>query len=391
MVSLNKYIVRTTLTSFVVVLVTLTGVIWITQALRAIDLMTSQGQTILTFLGLTSLSIPVLLLIIAPIALMISVSHTLTKLATDSEIIVMNAAGLSPLQLLRPFLYATLTVAVLISFLAAYIAPSAMRKVKGWDAEITADVLTNVLQPGRFAQLAQNLTIRIRERRPGGLLIGVFIDDRRDPAERDSVIADHGTILKTNDGSFLVLQDGHLERLQVDKRDPTMITFVQYAFDMSKFAAHDQNLSYGTHELYLWELNPPGDDPAAPGIYRAELHDRLTAPIYAFTFAIVTFGFLGSPRTTRQSHNFSMTCAIVSLFGVRMAGFAFSVLSVKHEWAASAQYLILAGAIATSLWIIATARVIEPPAAVMEALDKARRAVRRFIAGSFSRPSQGGA
>ena len=36
------------------------------------------------------------------------------------------------------------------------------------DAEITADVLTNILQPGRFAQLDQNLTIRIRERQPGG-------------------------------------------------------------------------------------------------------------------------------------------------------------------------------------------------------------------------------
>jgi lipopolysaccharide export system permease protein len=43
--------------SFAVVLVSLTGVIWITQALRGIDLMTSQGQTILTFLGITSLVI----------------------------------------------------------------------------------------------------------------------------------------------------------------------------------------------------------------------------------------------------------------------------------------------------------------------------------------------
>src|SRR5579872_4960248 len=99
MTAIDRYILRTTLTSFAIVVVTLTGVIWITQALRAIDLMTSQGQTILTFLGLTSLAIPVLVLIVAPISLMIAVAHTLTKLAADSEVIVMNAAGLSPLQL----------------------------------------------------------------------------------------------------------------------------------------------------------------------------------------------------------------------------------------------------------------------------------------------------
>src|ERR1700709_812719 len=165
--SIDKYIFRTTLASFALVLVSLTGVIWITQALRGIDLMTSQGQTIKTFLGITSLVIPALVLIIAPIALMIAISHTLNKLATDSEIIVMNAAGLSPFGLFRPFLYATIVVAILVAFIAAYLAPDGMRRIKQWDAEITADVLTNILQPGRFAQLDQNLTIRIRERQPG--------------------------------------------------------------------------------------------------------------------------------------------------------------------------------------------------------------------------------
>ncbi len=182
--SIDRYIFRTTLASFALVLISLTGVIWITQALRGIDLMTSQGQTIITFLGLTSLVIPALILIIAPVALMIAVSHTLNKLATNSEIIVMNAAGFSPFRLFRPFVYATIVVSMLVAFIAAYLAPDGMRRIKQWDAEITADVLTNVLQPGRFAQLDQNLTIRIRERQPGGLLVGIFIDDRRDPKER---------------------------------------------------------------------------------------------------------------------------------------------------------------------------------------------------------------
>ena len=43
-------------------------------------------------------------LIIAPIALMIAVAHVLNKLGNDSELIVMNAAGMSPWLLFRPFL-----------------------------------------------------------------------------------------------------------------------------------------------------------------------------------------------------------------------------------------------------------------------------------------------
>src|SRR6202045_2445259 len=331
--SIDKYIFRTTLASFALVLVSLTGVIWITQALRGLGLMTSQGQTILTFLGVTSLVIPALVLIISPIALMIAISHTLNKLATDSEIIVMNAAGFSPLRLFRPFLYSTVVVAVMGAFIASYLAPDGLRRLKQWDAEITADVLANILQPGRFAQLDQNLTIRIRERQPGGLLVGIFVDDRRDPKERVSIIADHGTVLKNEGGSFLILEDGNLERFEAGKRDPALVAFGRYAFDMSKFSNQGHDVALGIRERYLWELlAPSASDPVyqqIPGQFRAELHDRFMAPIYPFAFAALTFAFLGAPRTTRQTRNFSIGGSILAVFGLRMAGFACSGVGVK--------------------------------------------------------------
>lgn len=381
--SIDKYIVRTTLASFAVVLISLTGVIWITQALRGIDLMTSQGQTIMTFLGITSLVIPALVLIIAPIALMIAVSHTLNKLATDSEIIVMNAAGLSPIRLFRPFLIATAIVALLVAFIAAYLAPDGMRRIKQWDAEITADVLANILQPGRFSQLETNLTIRIRERLPGGVLAGVFVDDRRDPKERISIMAERGTVLKNERGSFLVLQDGHLERFETDKRDPVLVSFDRYAFDMSKFSNRGGDITYGIRERYLWELISPDPNDSMykqlPGQFFADLHDRLMSPIYPFAFAALTFAFLGTPRTTRQSRNFSITASILAVFGIRMVGFACSVMAVKSPMAALFQYLMLVVAIGCSIWIILRGVVIEPPAAVMEAINRSNARLLRLI------------
>jgi lipopolysaccharide export system permease protein len=380
--SIDRYIFRTTLASFAVVLISLTGVIWITQALRGIDLMTSQGQTILTFLGITSLVIPSLVLVISPIALMIAISHTLNKLATDSEIIVMNAAGFSPIRLFRPFLFATLVVALMVAFIAAYLAPEGLRRIKQWDAEITADVLTNVLQPGRFAQLDQNLTIRIRERQPGGLLKGIFIDDRRDPKERVSIVADHGTVVKNEGGSFLILEDGNLERFEAGKRDPALVAFGRYGFDMSKFnQSHDVTL--GIRERYLWELMEPEEsDPIyklLPGQFRAELHDRFMAPIYPFVFAALTFAFLGAPRTTRQSRNFSIGGSILAVFGLRIAGFACSVLTVKSLAAAAVQYLMLFAGIGVGFWIIIAGVVIEPPAALIEAIDRSNERILRLF------------
>ena len=73
------------------------------------------------------------------IALLIAVMHTLNRLATDSEIIVINAAGLSPGRFVRPFLYATCVVSLLVAFLSLYLAPECMRALRRWQTEIGAD------------------------------------------------------------------------------------------------------------------------------------------------------------------------------------------------------------------------------------------------------------
>src|SRR4029434_3594185 len=125
--SIGRYIFRTTLGAFLIVLISLTAVIWVTQALRDIDIMTNQGQSILVFVGITSLLIPMLVLVIAPIAMLIAVAHVLNKMSNDSEIIVMNAAGMSPWILFRAFMAAAIVVSLLVVPINAYFAPQGFR------------------------------------------------------------------------------------------------------------------------------------------------------------------------------------------------------------------------------------------------------------------------
>ncbi len=384
--SIDSYIFRQTLAAFVLVLVTLTGVIWITQALRGIDIMTSQGQTVLVFVGLTGLAIPYLVLIIAPIALVIAVAYVLNKLSTDSEIIVMNAAGMRPWRLFRPFLYVAIVVSAMVLVISAYVAPDGLRRLKSWQREITADVLSNVLQTGKFVEMERNLTLRVRERQPGGLLVGIFIDDRRDPKERVTIIAERGTILKNDTGSFLILDDGNLQRFEVGRRDPALVVFDRNAFDMTKVGVGaTTNFSFSIRERYLWELlDPDPNDPMFkqfPGQFRAEMHDRLIAPLYPFAFMALTFAFLGAPRTTRQSRAISITSAIVSLSVLRLIGFACTVLAVTSIFAAPFQYAMLFATLAFSGFVITRVIALEPPPIVIDTINNAiERISRRFAA-----------
>ena len=255
--SIGRYIFRTTFGAFLVVLVSLTAVIWVTQALRDIDLMTSQGQTILVFIGITGLIVPLLVLVIAPIALLIAVAHTLNKMSTDSEIIVMNAAGMSPWVLFRAFLSVAIVVSILVTAISAYFAPKGLRMLRDWLTEVRANVVSTIVQPGRFTSIENGVTIHIRERRNNGQLVGIFLDDRRNPAERMTVLAEFGELVDNDNGTFLVLQEGTVQRHEVKERDPAMVKFERYAFDLSQFSGGPQAVKYSIRERYLWQLMFP--------------------------------------------------------------------------------------------------------------------------------------
>jgi len=193
-------------------------------------------------------------------------------------------------------------------------------------------------------------------------------------------------VLKNETGSYLVLEDGNLERFEVGKRDPALVAFGRYAFDMSKFSTQ-RDAVLGIRERYLWELvSPDENDPIFQklgGQFRAELHDRFMAPVYPFAFAALTFAFLGTPRTTRQSRNFSIGGSIFAVFGLRMAGFACSVMAVKNPIAALAQYLMLFASIGIGMWMIIGGVVVEPPAALVEAINRSNARLARL----FGRPA----
>jgi lipopolysaccharide export system permease protein len=367
--SIGAYIFRTTFGAFLVVLVSLTAVIWVTQALRDIDLMTSQGQTILVFVGITGLIIPLLVLVIAPIALLIAVAHTLNKMSTDSEIIVMNAAGMSPWVLFRAFLSVAIVVSILVTAISAYFAPKGLRMLRDWLTEVRANVVSTIVQPGRFTAIESGVTIHIRERRPNGQLVGIFLDDRRNPVERMTVLAENGDLIDNDNGTFLVLQEGTVQRHELKERDPAMVKFDRYAFDLSQFSGGPQAVKYSIRERYLWQLMfPDPKDPfliEQPGPFRAELHDRLIAPLYPLSFVVIAFAYLGAPRTTRQSRTLSMVGAVGGVGLLRLIGFTSTVFGATVPAMLVLQYVAVAAAIGGGLWIIRTGVILEPPAFLM--------------------------
>jgi lipopolysaccharide export system permease protein len=373
--SIGVYIFRTTFGAFLLVLVSLTSVIWITQALRDIDLLTNRGQSVFVFLGITSLIIPHLVLIIAPIALVMAIAHTLNRLASDSEIIVMNAAGMPPWRLFKPFLAVTIVGALVITAISTYIAPEGLRMLRRWLTEIRTDLISNIVQPGRFNSIEPGLAFFIRERQPNGVLVGILLDDRRDQKERVTILAEQGEIIKSPKGNFILFENGSIQRQEAKEPDPRIVQFDRYAFDLSQFDSSSQVPFYSVRERYLWELfNPdPGDYiyKLSPGQFRSEMHDRLLAPVYPFAFLVLAFTFLGAPSTTRQSRVWSIVTLTVGVVSLRLMGFVSSIGGQSVPAIIALQYLLVGSTIGICLYAISRGSIIEPPAALTSRVNEA--------------------
>jgi len=331
MASIDRYIFRTIFGGFLLILINLTAVIWITQILRQVDLITNQGQTILVFLRITGLLVPILMMVIAPIAIVIAVCYALIKLNGDSELVVINAAGISPRRAFRPVLISCVMVAVFVAYISAFLAPWLQRKMALEIAKVRTDVVSNIVRPGTFTSVDRGLIFHIRERRGENQFQGVFIDDMRNPEERATIVAEYGQIVQRGDSAFLIMRDGNVQRRRAKERDPTIVLFDQYAFDLTRLAPAPQ-VNVGLREKYVWELAfPATDDPVlklSPAQFRVELHERLFAPLYPLAFGVMAFAILGFPRTTRQSRAASMFAVIAGVAVLRLGGFAGTAIAV---------------------------------------------------------------
>ena len=340
---IERYIFRIASLSFLAALCGLTAVIWVTQALKDFDLLTSKGQSMLIFFSATSLIIPSLVMIIAPIALFAAILFTLNKLNSDSELIVMSAAGLSPGRLLRPFAILMVVVALLVGTMSLWIMPSSFALLRNLLSQIRSDFLSRVVREGQFTTLDQGFVFHYRERGQGGALRGIFMQDSRDPTRTNTYIAESGLTISNDKDNYLILEKGSMQRQTTTNRDPIIVVFERYAIDLSQFSESSEGLPLKPRERSTRALLEPNlAEPytrANLGQMRSELHDRLVNPLYALAFGMIAFAALSQARTTRQGRGIAILGAVLMLIAVRGLGFGVAALAARHDWAVAALYL----------------------------------------------------
>jgi lipopolysaccharide export system permease protein len=226
--------------------------------------------------------------------------------------------------------------------MSLWLMPASFAQLRGLLSQVRTDFLSRVVREGQFSSLDRGFVFHYRERGPGGALLGIFMQDRRDPARISTYIAESGVTIVNGAENYLVLEKGSIQRQATGGRDPVIVVFERYAIDLAQFGGGSDTAPLKPRErTTLALLNPDPLDAYATanaGVMRAELHDRIVNPLYALAFGLIAFAALAQARTTRQGRGLALLGAIAAVVCLRGLGFGVAAMVARHSWAVVALY-----------------------------------------------------
>ncbi|WP_459459426.1 LPS export ABC transporter permease LptF [Rhizobium sp. No.120] len=327
----ETYIVRRVGMMFLVALLPVLAIIWTTQVLQRINLVTDSGQSMGSFAKLATLILPTIIPIVLPFALVIGITQTLTAMNSDSELTVMEAAGAKRSIIIRPIMILAIVISVFSFFVDNVVEPRARVAARQMVAEAYADLLSTVIEEKNFRRIEDGLYVQISQRLSGRILKGLFVVDSRDPAFDLIYYAKEGAVDPS--GTSLLMKDGEVHRKTPDG-SVSVINFDSYSFDLSDMTqSRGQPNARASDRSLGFLFNPDTNDPdykQRPGDYRAELHRRLNDWALPAIFALISLVIAGDARSHREARLHPMVSALGISFALRWADF-YAANQIDHS------------------------------------------------------------
>ncbi len=350
------------------------AIAWTTQVLARINLVTDNGQTALTFLTLATLLLPTVIPVVAPFAVIIGATQTLSAMNQDSELSVIAASGAGRMTIIRPIMLLAVLTALFSLFVDVAVEPAARQRVRAIISTSHADLLSTVIQEGTFRRIENGLYVQVSDRLPDGRLGGIVVADSRQENIDLLFYAKDGDIQEVEGGRVLLMRDGEVHR-KAPGGDVSVIRFVSYAFDLSGFASRSGEVYMSAKDRSLaYLLDPPADDrimQQSPRRYTAEIHRILSEWLYPIVFGLFALAAAGDVRSHREARIHPMIAAIACGLVARWQGYVLTDNIEDSLAYVPWLYAAIAGNVVFALFFILTGRAMTPPAGWFTAIGGA--------------------
>ena len=228
---ISRYLLRQHLGPLAFALTALTSLMLLNQVAKQFTNLVGKGLPWSVIGEVFLLSIPFIVAMTLPMAVLVAVLYTFSHLAADNEITVMKASGISVARLVLPVLGGALAVSVLAFVWSDQLLPRSNHSLRTLLVDIQRmkpsftlrEQVINEVQPQRFFLRASRIDPSSNKLRD------VSIYDLEDPDRRRVIRADSGRMAYTPGGTdlYLTLHDGEIQEVSRDQPAQFSRTFFE--------------------------------------------------------------------------------------------------------------------------------------------------------------------
>ena len=301
---IEKYIIKQLATSSFLLITLIISVFALSKSVQLIELSINRGLPFSFFLKLIMFSLPTVIPIILPIVISLSILFTYTRMRNDSELIIMESAGISFKELIRPVILFGILLSIISFIFTLNISSSSNKNFKILLYTIKNKYSTSLLEEGTFNTIGKNYTIFIKKRNNNGKLENVFIHDSSDKDKPTTLIAEKGSLIDSDSFTKILLENGTQHFFSNENKKLSVLYFEKYLINISDNSKSSFKRNWKSpSERNLNELLNPdlsnGDDKNNLQAFKAEFVQRFALPINIITFSFLIVSFIVSQKFSR--------------------------------------------------------------------------------------------
>ena len=327
---IDRYILSQLIAFFGFFALVLVSIYWLNRAVLLFEELIADGQTALVVLEFTALTLPVVIALVLPVAAFAAAAYATNRFASESELVAMQAAGLSPWRLARPVAVFGVMVGLMVALLVHGLVPMARTRLADRQAQVAEDVAARFLRAGSFQFPTAGVALFIRDIADDGTLHDLLLSDSREAGRETLYTAEEALIVRSDTGPKLIMVRGLAQTTQHEPGGEPRLSVTRFAdlsYDIGGMIGGKSNAGRN-----LRDYSTPRLLRAAPDLLEAtgatavqarfQAHLRLAQPFMSPVAALLGFAMLLLGGFSRFGVGRQVLAAILALIALQFVATA---------------------------------------------------------------------
>jgi lipopolysaccharide export LptBFGC system permease protein LptF len=276
---LGYYFAQEFLKNYISILFAFGLIIWITQAVRLLDLIGEDGNSIKTYFLYILSILPKYFSKISIIIFFISFVVTISKFEEHNELRALWFSGLEKKKFINYLLRSTAIFVLILIIIRCFIVPHFSNYSRYLLLNTGVGAIGPLLKQNNFNNPLKKITIYIGKKNQINELedIILFEDDAN---IKKTIIAKSGVVINENNKNLLVLVEGSIQEERKDKKI-SILDFDKITLDLSQYSKKTVEY-YKFNEILFLELvkRANNKNDAQLSNIVGELNDRIVMPLF---------------------------------------------------------------------------------------------------------------